>query len=223
MQNDYLIIGNCFIYEIIEKELHKSKVILNMEISKNLKIYNDITVLEASKAKFENYKWIFYDKNGNNINIENFRIAVTGDFDIKPVKYQNEKYEDSDEKTIRKLDENISEKDKTLYSSRLKKIIFDFDYDGIAEKLCTTSNFLFGEKNKKNYMYLEKNGTIVDKITDFDANLFHIIEVLKINGSIYIIVLKSLGDPISYKDKNLFIYRILNNKIVECKIDLLHY
>lgn len=219
MTNDYLIIGNYFIWEIIEKKLHKSKVALNMEINKKLKIYNNETVIEASTAKFENYKWHFYDENGNDINVDEFRIAVTGSYDIKPIIYTTEKYDNADEKIIRELDQNISGKDFDLYANRLKKIPYDFDDDGVTEKLCTMSNFIFGEKNGNNYLFLEKNDMIVDKLIDYDASLFHMIELLKINKVTYVIVLKSLGDPITYKDDNLYIYTIQNNKIVKCKTE----
>lgn len=219
MQNDFLIIGNCFIYEIINNKLQKSKVQLDMEINKKIKIYNNENALEASRAMFENYKWNFYDENGNIINLNGFRIAVTGGYDIKPIMYTSEKYDSSDEKIIRALDENVSENGFNLYANRLKKIVFDFDGDGVPEKLCTMSNFVFGEKNGKNYMFFVKDGLIADKLIDYDTNLFHIVELLEINKKAYIIVLKSLGDPITYKDDNLFIYTVQNNKIVKCKIE----
>ena len=219
MQNDYLIIGNCFIFEIIENKLHKSKNVLNMEINKKFKIYDNKTSLEASKAKFENYEWNFYDESGNKINIDDFRIAVTGGFDIKPIMYTIENYNNLDEKIIKELDEDVSEKGFKLYADRLKKIEFDFDDDGTKEKICTMSNFLFGEKGGKNYLFLEKSNTVTDKLIDFDTHLFHVIELLKIGKKTYVVVLKSLGDPITYKDDNLFIYTVQNNKIIECKFE----
>lgn len=215
---DYLLINNYFLWKIINQKLQKSKITLNLIIEKKLKVFTNEKCIEAACAKFENYKWNFYNERNEKINILNFRIAFTGNYNITPLNYKEEKFEPSDEEKIKTILGNIEEKELKIFEKKLKKISLDFDSDGKNEIIYTMDNFIFGTEVKENqaFMFLEKNGTIIHKLSDKFAGLFNIVEIIKIGNIPYIFILKGLGDPITYKDDNLFIYIVKDNYLVQC-------
>lgn len=218
---DYLLINDYFLWEIDNRKLRQSKIIPGMTISKELLIYGKDKTYKASSAKFDNYKWNFYNESMEYINVDGFRMAASGNYDLKPADYLEKKFEQSDEIFIKQVAGDIDEKESNVYKTKMRKYIFDFDGDGITETLYTMDNFIFGTEVKKNltFMFLEKNGQIMHILNDELYNCFNVMEVININGNPFIVILKGLNDLISYKNDKLFIYKIQDNKIVHCLVD----
>lgn len=215
---DYVLISNCSLWLIENGQLRKSKIKLGMSIDRELKVYSNDSFAIASCARFENYKWNFYDNNNQLIDIDNYRMAVSGNYNIKPVKYVVKNYEESDETIIKNIIGVDYINDLKWYKKKMLKICLDFDNDGINETLYTMDNFIFGPSMKEilTFMFLEKNGKIVDSLSDRFSNIFNIVEILNINGYLYLVVLKELADPISYRSDNWFLYKVENNQILKC-------
>lgn len=215
---DYLLINNYFLWKINNQKLQKSKIKINSTIEKRIKVFTNERLIDAAYAKFENYKWNFYNEKNERINIESFRIAFTGNYNITPLNYKEEKFEPNDEEKIKTILGNAEEKTLNPFKKKLKKITLDFDGDGKTETIFTMDNFIFGTEVKENltFMFLEKNGKITHKLSDKFAGIFNIVEIIKINNIPYIFILKGLGDPITYEDDNLFIYRVKDNCLVQC-------
>lgn len=213
-EKDYLLINNYWIWNIENDRLVKNEIFDGMMIDRKIKVFTGDDVKEANSAKFEKYKWIFYDEIGDEIRTDDLRMAYTGHHNIKPLNYIEESYGPEDENLIKAIADNPDEQSLELYKKSLKKISYDFDNDGVIESIYTMMNYLFGGNIEKptSYMYMIKNGEVKDILKDININIYNVVDIILINDIPYIFTLKGLADPITYKDKNKFIITILEDK-----------
>lgn len=208
----YLIDSNKILWNKIDNKYYQIDY-ENADIKGDFTIYNGDKVLKAQRAVYDDGNWKFYSGD-KALKAEDFKIAFSKISGVKPVNYTIQDYIDSDEELILELADFSDEADLNLYKISLKKISMDFDNDGQNETLYTMSDFVFGkgERTPYSYMFLVKDGNVIDSLMGENSNVFKIEDVLKINGSINVIVSDNVAVSSNYRTCYRF-YGIKKGKI----------
>lgn len=209
---DYLIVSNHLIFKSDDKWV---QVTPNDIKNSKFTVYNGLNKINATKISYENGQWNFYDGN-KLLDVDDFRFAYSGNIKINALDYYLEEYDSTDEKLILDVVNSESEEDLELYRRSLRKVNTDFDGDGSLETIYVTSDFIFGNgyRTPYSYMFLTKDGDVVDSIFDIDNNVYNIVNVIDMNDDgLYEIIVSKGAMPSEDFNSCYQIYNVVSGNI----------
>ncbi len=179
--NQYLIIGN---YLILQKTNSGWEQIteFNEELEKNLYTITDgtNTYKDVTLQYYQNHNWYFFDKEYNQINMPNFKIA-TLNLDIKLANYQIQNINIEQDKYATEVLNDNNAFNKNSYVAY--KVDYDFDNDGNIETIYTLNNSSLEVTSgtQKGFMFAVKNNKIT-MLKNQEDTPYNIMEILDIDN-----------------------------------------
>ena len=215
---DYLIINNYLIWHKNGNLWYQVEE-FNEEIGNNQfsVVNNNNNLLTVDNIQYVDDKWYFFDSDYNEIKVNDFRYAYSGNKNVEVAAYQVEGYSTLDEIIIGEAANERLEDRLNLYRSSLEKIEYDFDNDGNIEKVYTFNDYVLDIMDyvPKSYLVFVKNNKIVNIIEGEDNNVFNFVEVLDsdFDGSFEIVVSSNVIN-VPTLDSCYQIYKIRDDKLV---------
>lgn len=213
---NYLIVGDALIWHENDGKWYQLKDYNDEVGKKSYWVYNGNDVSKANSVQYTNYKWYFFDKNYNQMNDDNFRLAYSGDKQIKVANYQVGSYESSDDNVIEEVTKETDEARLNLYKTSLQKIEYDFDNDGNMETIYTFSDYVLDimDYEPQNYLVFVKNNKVMDIIKTKKNNTLNFVDVLDIDfdGNYELIISRGIVNLPTF-DSCYQIYKIDGSKI----------
>ena len=214
---DYLIIDDYLIWHKDGNLWYQVKE-YNEEIGNNkFSVVNGNNLLTVDNIQYVDDKWYFFDNDYNEIKVNNFRYAYSGDENVEVAAYQVEGYSALDEIIIGEATDERLEDRLDLYRGSLQKIEYDFDNDGNMEKVYTFNDYVLDVVDyvPKNYLVFVKNNRVVNVLEGEDTNVFNFVEVLDtdFDGSFEIVVSSNVVN-VPTLDSCYQIYKIRDDKLV---------
>lgn len=213
--NEYLLIGNNLIWhEKDNKWYQETEVTDNLLDQKFTMAYVNDSKVSVDNLQYVDQKWYFFDKDYKEISNDDFRVAYSGNLDITLGNYTTEYYSSSDDKYIEEVANPESEEQFQVYRDSLRKVLYDFDDDGVYEILYMISSVSLSVEDYdfNSYMFLVKNNKIVQKI-EGGIDPYRLEEILDIDndGKFELVISKGILNNPTF-DACYQIYEISDGK-----------
>ena len=222
--DNYILVGDYLILHEDRGKLYQVKKVTDDVLKQSYSVYDGNEFTDVYNLQFVSNKWVFFDKNYKELDLDDFKFAYSGNAKVSDINYSKAGYDDNDEDILSEVLNLQDSEQKRIFTSTLSKVSFDFDKDGQEETVYTTTNVSLTSQNYafKSYMFLVRNGKVLD-VKEADTNTFSVMEVLDVDDDkkYDIIVGRNIVDVAMFDDCYQM-YRIENDKlklVQDCKFD----
>lgn len=215
--DNYLLIGDDLIWhEKGDGQWYQVKKVNDNLVNREFIVYNDNETYKVKNLQYVDDLWYFFDKDYNEMPRDKFSLAYSGDVKVSPVYYDLEVYDSNDDQYIMDVTNSNNSSQFEKYRDSLSKVTLDFDGDGTEETLYTiTSNSLeVVDYDINSYMFVEKNGKIVSKLSENSEEAYGIVNIIDLDKdkNFEIIVFRGILNNLTL-DSCYQIYKIDNGKL----------